>query len=94
MNGDGTVILAAAHGKRLWLSTDTGSNWSEIRPEGDADKNWRCTGLNNAGTISFAGINSGRLYYIASQYSNKINNIRPYKINGIAVANISKVNGI
>ena len=47
----------------LFIPTITfAQTWSEIRPAGDANKNWWEVAINGDGTVIVAGINNGRLY--------------------------------
>jgi hypothetical protein len=50
---------------RLYLSSDFGSNWSEIQPAGDADAPWGCADMSSDGSKMIAGgcgFEAGRLY--------------------------------
>ena len=66
MSDDGSVIIAG-NSQRLYLSTNSGANWSEVRPAGDADKNWRTSAMSDDGSVIIAG-NSLRLYLFCSKY--------------------------
>jgi len=63
-DADGTNLIAATYGGRLWTSVDGGANWTERRPAGDAGKNWQCVASDNDGSVLIAGVGGigGRLY--------------------------------
>ncbi len=58
----GTVLIAVATGKRLYVSTDSGNTWAERQPAGNADRNWGCVACSNTGDVLLAGVYDGRLY--------------------------------
>jgi len=62
INSDGTIVIAGIYGKRLYISSDGGSNWSETQPAGDVDQNWKTTSISANGTIIITGVYEGRLY--------------------------------
>lgn len=50
---------------RIYLSSDYGSNWSEVQPAGDADGQWSCAAMTPTGSKMIAGgcgSTAGRLY--------------------------------
>lgn len=51
ISGDGSKILLVRQGGRVKLSIDGGSNWSEPRPYGDANKQWRVAKMSQDGTV-------------------------------------------
>ena len=62
MCDDGSVIIAAvgydntypAEAGRVYLSTDGGTTWTEIRPDGNADKVWKGVSVSRDGNVLFA----------------------------------------
>ena len=62
MSDDGSKIVAGAYGRRLYLSTDSGTSWAEVQPAGEADKNWRVSAMSDDGSVILAGVYNGRLY--------------------------------
>ena len=65
MSEDGKTILAGVYSGRLYLSTNTGSTWSEVQPAGDANRNWYTSSMSADGKTILAGVYStsnGRLY--------------------------------
>lgn len=62
ISGDGKVCIAGYSAGRLYLSTNYGVNWTEIRPAGNADKNWYCAAIDSDGSNIIVGVKSGRLY--------------------------------
>lgn len=75
MSSDGKHIIAAKinpyevpNQGRLFLSSNSGIDWSETRPAGDNDLNWYTTAMNSDGTHLLAGAadwffdSTGRLY--------------------------------
>lgn len=61
-NVDGKVCIAGYSAGRLYLSTNYGVNWTEIRPAGNADKNWSCSAIDSDGSNIIVGVRYGRLY--------------------------------
>lgn len=59
---DGSNLIAADYGGRLWTSDDSGVTWTERRPAGDTDKDWLCVASDSDGSHLIAGIYGGRLY--------------------------------
>lgn len=47
---------------RCYLSTDTGTNWSEVQPAGDVSKMWFTASVDSDGSVLMAGIYGGRIY--------------------------------
>ena len=62
MSSDGSVISAGVYNGRLYLSTNSGTNWSEVQPAGDADKSWRTSAMSSDGSKIIAVVNNSRLY--------------------------------
>lgn len=59
---DGNTIFLAE--TRLWLSTDSGSSWTEHRPWGtDTTYRWNIASIDNSGTYLVAGAMNQYLYY-------------------------------
>jgi hypothetical protein len=62
INGDGSVIIVCAsryavtpESDRMWMSTDSGTNWTEVRPSGaDEDVAWRSVACSASGTTIIA----------------------------------------
>lgn len=65
-SADGTKILAASSGARLWLSTDSGANWTEQRPGGDNDLNWRKVTMDSDGSVLLATESTNNNCYIST----------------------------
>ena len=65
MSQDGTRMVAAAYGGRLYISSDSGISWTERRPAGDQNRNWNCMAMSADGRRVLAGIWPGRLYVSA-----------------------------
>ena len=61
-SADGTSLLAAVYGGRLYRSTDSGTTWTETRPAGNTDQNWLSVAGSADGTQLMAGVSYGRLY--------------------------------
>jgi hypothetical protein len=67
MSQDGQkMMLAESPGSnsngRIFLSTDHGTTFSEVRPAGDADLNWQMGTISKDGNTLLAGVEGGRLY--------------------------------
>ena len=58
---DGYRLIAGGYAKRLWTSIDKGNTWSEMRPNGDANKFWEGVAQSLDGTKILAG--EVRLWY-------------------------------
>jgi photosystem II stability/assembly factor-like uncharacterized protein len=62
LSEDGTVIYAGEAG-RLWKSTNYGVSWTELQPDGAADKNWTALACDADGTVVMASDSgSGNLW--------------------------------
>jgi len=48
--------FVGANSGRLYLSTDGGKTWSEVRPAGDSNLNWMTSGMSSDGKTILAGI--------------------------------------
>jgi photosystem II stability/assembly factor-like uncharacterized protein len=62
MSADGSIQYVCEYGGRIWKSADSGASWSEVRPAGDANRNWSCICCDADGSVMVAGIDNGRLY--------------------------------
>jgi hypothetical protein len=80
-------MLAGADGGRLYRSTDTGANWSEVQPAGDANKAWFGCSVDDDGSVMLAGTDGGgRLYrYLPGGFQ---------KIHGISYINVAKIHRV
>jgi len=65
-DSDGSNLIAADFGGRLWTSDDSGVSWTERRPVGDVNKDWLCVASDSDGSHLIAGIYGGRLYTSAN----------------------------
>ena len=66
-DNDGSVLMAGAYGKRLWMSVNSGVAWTEQRPGGvDANKNWSSCASDSDGSNLIACAYGNRLYTYAS----------------------------
>jgi len=65
MSSDGTALIAGVSGGRLYVSTNSGTDWDTTKPAGDGDLNWRTTSMSSDGTTLIAGVYGGRLYVSA-----------------------------
>lgn len=61
-SADGSRLVAASYGGRLYTSTDSGTSWTERQPAGDLARNWTCLAMSSDGTKLLAGVYGGRLY--------------------------------
>ena len=53
MSQDGQKLLVTSATLRAWFSYNQGANWTELRPDGDADKTWRGVGMSSRGDRIF-----------------------------------------
>ncbi|HOY59968.1 MAG TPA: hypothetical protein PK640_17765, partial [Verrucomicrobiota bacterium] len=58
MSADGQTIMAAEYSSRLVVSTDGGSSWSAMKPDGEADRRWVAVACSADGQQVFAAYNS------------------------------------
>jgi photosystem II stability/assembly factor-like uncharacterized protein len=49
MSSDGTHLIAAVNGGRIYISTNSGSSWAETQPAGDNDEGWSSVAINSDG---------------------------------------------
>jgi len=62
MSANGSVVLAAVVGGRIYLSTDSGANFTELSsPAGGTNRNWIWTAVSGDGAVQLAG-GAGFLY--------------------------------
>jgi hypothetical protein len=55
MSQDGVHMLAGGFGAgRLWMSANSGGTWSEVQPDGNANKTWYSVAISNDGTHMMA----------------------------------------
>lgn len=64
VSGNGAVMVVGFYSGRLYMSTDYGVNWSEIRPKGDADGSWYAAAIDYDGSHIFVVDNT--TYYIST----------------------------
>ena len=64
----GSTMIAGVYAGRLYVSTNSGTNWNEVQPAGDVDKNWR--GAAVSGTTIVAVALSGRVYMSTNSGTN------------------------
>jgi len=61
-DNDGSVLLAGCD-STLWLSTNSGTSWTEMQPEGvPSGASWQCAASNSDGSRLIVGENVGRLW--------------------------------
>jgi len=70
MSDNGTYILLGEGGGRLWYSSNGGTSFTEQKPAGDANKDWRDYIVSDDGQILFACIPGGRFYRSENAGSN------------------------
>jgi hypothetical protein len=56
-------MLACAYGKRAWISTNTGVNWTETQPAGNFDWTWTGCSISNDGSVMLICSLNGGVYY-------------------------------
>jgi photosystem II stability/assembly factor-like uncharacterized protein len=61
-SSDGTIALAGEWNYRLYKSTNTGANWTEVQPAGNANKLWQTVSVSGNGLTMLAAVYNGRLY--------------------------------
>jgi len=69
-DADGTNLIVAVYGGRLYTSSNSGTDWTERKPAGDAVKNWYAVASDADGTNLIACIYPGRLYTSADSGAN------------------------
>lgn len=66
-DSDGTVMLATVnYSGRVYISTNSGSTFTEAHPAGDTQKYWLPIAMDSDGSNLIAGIDDGRLYTSAN----------------------------
>jgi prepilin-type N-terminal cleavage/methylation domain-containing protein len=63
---DFNTILAGEWNGRLWLSNDTGQNWTEVRPAGDVNRIWSLTNVisdDGSKMLAASRANNAGIYY-------------------------------
>lgn len=61
-DSDGSNLIAAAQGGRLYTSSDSGVNWTERQPAGATNQDWFRAASDSDGTNLIVGESIGRLY--------------------------------
>ena len=61
-DSDGSNLIVAVDGGRLYTSDDYGATWTERTPAGATDKNWQSVASDDDGSHLVAAILGGRLY--------------------------------
>ncbi len=61
MSSDGTRIIIGSS-EKLFISSNSGSSWTEVRPAGDQALDWSTTSMSADGMKIIAGVYVGRLY--------------------------------
>ena len=59
MSSDGSAILAGVYNGRLYLSTNSGTSWSEVQPAGAANKYWQTISTRR---VTYCGVNTTKVY--------------------------------
>ena len=62
MSSDGTRIIAAAYGGRVYTSADSGATWVERQPAGNIDTRWSSVAMSSDGSKMMASVYFGGLY--------------------------------
>jgi hypothetical protein len=64
ISGDGTKLIAAAYSGRIYTSTNSGANWTEIYPPGGtaANQYWQSAAISADGTYMITGMTTGPVY--------------------------------
>lgn len=60
--GDNQTMVACCYGGRCYITHNRWSSYSEIRPKGDVDADWRCIAISANGLVILVGENFTRLY--------------------------------
>jgi hypothetical protein len=82
---NGKYMLAAANSGGLYLSTNTGTNWTQLSGAANSyglptvASAWTCSAVSQDGSIMVAAINSGYLYYSTNSGTTWTNYTYPYK---------------
>jgi photosystem II stability/assembly factor-like uncharacterized protein len=61
-DSDGSNLIAAVYGGRIYISNNAGVAWSEVTPAGSIDKNWACVDSDSTGLHLIAGEFGKRLW--------------------------------
>ncbi len=61
-NSDGSNLIAAVYGGRLYTSSDSGTTWTERQPAGATNKFWQTVASDSDGSNLIAAVYGGRLY--------------------------------
>lgn len=62
MSSDGTKLVAAGYGGRLYTSIDSGQTWTQRQPAGDTNQRWNSVAMSSDGSRILACVWNGRLY--------------------------------
>lgn len=62
MSGDGKTIVVGENTGRVYLSTNSGSSWSETRPAGNSNYNWQSIAMTDDGQTIIAATYGNGLY--------------------------------
>jgi hypothetical protein len=85
-SSDGAILYAAENGKRVYKSTDTGANWTEIAPTGTAeDFLWMTMCCDASGSTVLIGANSD-VWYLSSNGGTSWSPRNPYPPAGSGVS--------
>lgn len=79
---DGQYLLVvnepgAAYAWRIYKSSNGGSTWEEIQPEGDVGKFWTAVAADDTNTKILAGVGDGGRLYLSSNGGTDWSEIRP-----------------
>ncbi len=70
-DNDGSVLIAACYSGasaddgQIWLSINSGANWTKMTPAGAVKRNWKSVACNSDGSVIIAGIissSNGRIF--------------------------------
>ena len=70
----GSTMIAAAQNGRVYVSTNSGTNWNEVQPAGDVNKGWMAIAV--SGSTMIAGVLGGRLY-VSTNSGTNWNEVQP-----------------
>lgn len=62
-NGDGTKLAICEYGGKVYLSDDSGANWSETNPQAAGDRNWWSIDSSLDGSVLVVAAFSDSIYY-------------------------------